>query len=160
MWRALGLVILLTGCANHKASAPPPLTSSQQAIGLQAIESLRQAFNSSSSCGAIYDAAAAALHAGYSKDDWLRVCGRLQNTEGPWLKFSMLTGEQLTPHRIDIYGVAEMATGTRHMEIDLLLDGNRAQLLSWSALSGLEFQPARPFRQWDTPPIPPKSRVG
>lgn len=157
MWRALGLAILLTGCASHK---PPSITSSQQAIGLQAIESLRQAFNSPNSCGSIYDVAAAALHAGYSKEDWLRICARLQNTEGPWRKFAMLTGEQLTSHRIDIYGTAEMATGTRHMEIDLLLDRNHAQLFSWSVLEGgFEFHPAGPLRQWDTPPIPSKSRV-
>jgi hypothetical protein len=161
MWRAIGLVILLTGCASHKSAGPlPPLTSSQKAIGLQAIDSLRQAFNSPSSCGAIYDAAAAAFHAGHYKEDWLRTCARLQNTEGPWQKFSMLTGEQLAPHRVDIYGAAEMATGTRHMEIDLLLDGNRAQLLSWSVLDdSFEFPPNGPSKQWDTPPIPRRSRA-
>jgi hypothetical protein len=161
MWRALGLAILLTGCADHKTAPPPPLTSSQQAIGVRAIDSLRQAFNSPSSCGPIYDAAAAAFHAGHYKEDWLRICARLQNTEGPWQKFSMLTGEQLTPYRLDIYGAAQMATGTRHMEIDLLLDGNRAQLLSWSVLDdSFEFPRTPPLRHWDTPPIRAKSTSG
>ena len=161
MWRAIGLAILLTGCATQKHDPwPPTLTAQQQTIGLGAIESLRQAFNRSSSCEAVYDGSAAEFRAGY-KDDWLRICTRLQKTDGPWRSFSILLGQQLGRGEIDIYGTAETATGARNMEITWTVDGNRARLVRWLVIEdNFAFPPARYVRQWDTPPVPRKDRSG
>jgi|HubBroStandDraft_1064217.scaffolds.fasta_scaffold637315_1 hypothetical protein len=161
MWRAIGLAILLTGCATQKHDPwPPTLTAQQQTIGLGAIESLRQAFNRSSSCEAVYDGSAAEFRAGY-KDDWLRICTRLQKTDGPWRSFSILLGQQLGRGEIDIYGTAETATGARNMEITWTVDGNRARLVRWLVIEdNFAFPPARYVRQWDTPPVSRRDRSG
>jgi hypothetical protein len=161
MWRAIGLAILLTGCATQKRDPwPPPLTAEQQTIGLGAIESLRQAFNRSGSCEAIYDSSAAGFRAGY-KDDWLRICTRLQKTEGPWRNFSILLGQQFGRGEIDIYGTAETATGARNMEITWILDGNHARLKRWLVMEdSFAFPPARYVRQWDPPPVPREDLSG
>jgi len=161
MWRAIGLAILLTGCATQKHDPwPPTLTAQQQTIGLGAIESLRQAFNRSSSCKAVYDGSAAEFRAGY-KDDWLRICTRLQKTDGPWRSFSILLGQQLGRGEIDIYGTAETATGARNMEITWTVDGNRARLVRWLVIEdNFAFPPARYVRQWDTPPVSRRDRSG
>jgi hypothetical protein len=161
MWRAIGLAILLTGCATQKHDPwPPTLTAQQQTIGLGAIESLRQAFNRSSSCEAVYDGSAAEFRAGY-KDDWLRICTRLQKTDGPWRSFSILLGQQLGRGEIDIYGTAETATGARNMEITWTVDGNRARLVRWLVIEdNFAFPPARYVRQWDMPPVSRRDRSG
>jgi hypothetical protein len=161
MWRAIGLAILLTGCATQKHDPwPPTLTAQQQTIGLGAIESLRQAFNRSSSCEAVYDGSAIEFRAGY-KDDWLRICTRLQKTDGPWRSFSILLGQQLGRGEIDIYGTAETATGARNMEITWTVDGNRARLVRWLVIEdNFAFPPARYVRQWDTPPVSRRDRSG
>jgi hypothetical protein len=161
MWRAIGPAILLTGCATQKREPwPPPLTAQQQTIGLGAIESLRQAFNRSGSCEAIYDGSAAEFRAGY-KDDWLRICTRLQKADGPWRNFSILLGQQFGRGEIDIYGTAEAATGARNMEITWTLDGNHARLTRWLDMEDdFAFPPSRYVQQWDTPPVPRKDRSG
>jgi hypothetical protein len=138
------------GCATQKRDPwPPPLTAEQQTIGLGAIESLRQAFNRSGSCEAIYDGSAVEVRAGF-KDDWLRSCTRLLETDGPCRNFSILRGEQLGRGEIDIYGAAETTTGARKMEITWTLDRNHARLTRWLVMED----------DFAFPPVPRKDRSG
>ena len=149
------LAIVLAGCSQRTADfSSQPLTDNQRAVVMQAVESLRQTFNSDQTCDAIW-AAYAPQHNQY-RERWLDDCAHVRAAAGEWRHFTFRSGDaQLAGHWIDITGVAEMSGGNRPMNFGFSLNDHDAKLSIWSLpADGFEFIPNRGPGLQDAPRQP------
>ena len=158
---ALGF-LLWAGCARSHGVEPfPPVDAAQRVAVLEAVGKLRDAFNVTSGCEAIYNGATPRLQS-YTKEKWLTDCSQLKSDLGSWQTFRPQLIERcgMPDATICMLGDGAFAKGGRMLELIWSLDRGRAQLLSIAWPSGTEWiripPLPNPHRYHDTPPVPGK----
>src|SRR6516162_1933996 len=142
---------LLTGCsgmANQAALMLETAGKPREALVLNGIARLRDAFNRGA-CQSIFDDADPVFRLIRSRQAWLDECERPRERLGLWVIFrTNVTHSTGVPLSVTVYGEAEFATGRWRTRANVVtvwhFDRGRAELFSLYWDAGL----ARPMGSW------------
>jgi hypothetical protein len=159
--------LLMAACSHDRAGKDPldiPVDEGQRTLTVDAVNGLRDAFNSGA-CQSIYEQAAAHFRT-QSLQEWMSQCKDLKETLGSWQSFSAHLAERCGggPSVVIVCagGNARFAKRIAQVDVAWLLDKGRTQLMWISLKKGqgawVVIPPWRGPRMFDTPPRPfPKS---
>jgi hypothetical protein len=136
-----------------------PVDERQRTLAVDAVDGLRDAFNSGS-CQSIYDLAAAHFRT-QSLEEWISQCRELNENLGSWQTFSASSAQKCgggpSAVILCVRGSARFAKGIKEVDVAWLLDNGRAKLM-WISLrrsqgTWVQIPPWRgPGQLWDPPP--------
>lgn len=155
--------LFMAACHSHdRAGKDPfdiPVTEGERMLAVDAVNRLRDAFNSGS-CRSIYEQATTSFRA-QPPGGWMSQCRELRETLGSWQTFSATSavrcGTGASGVIVCVGGAARFAKGIREVDVASLLDNGRTQLM-WISLrenqgTWVQMPPQRDHHI-DTPPRP------
>jgi hypothetical protein len=137
-----------------------PVAEGQRTLAADAVNRLRDAFNSGS-CQFIYEQAGALFRA-QPLGGWMSQCRELRETLGSWQTFSASSARRCgggpSEVVVCVRGTAGFVKGTKEVDVAWVLDNERTQLM-WISLrqnegTWVQMPPSRQRRIFDTPPRP------
>jgi hypothetical protein len=161
------LLVLGTACTGDRRTAQTPVDmpvdAPQRILALDAVNALRDSFNTAS-CQSIYDQAAAFFRT-QASEQWIGQCNGLQEGLGSWQSFRVQGFQRCGSPEVIVCvgGVAGFSKDEKEMKVALRLDHGHAQL-AWLRLRQsqnvwVEIPPRLQHRRFqDPPPRPPLNR--
>jgi hypothetical protein len=164
----VSIAFLFTAACHDRAARDQldiPVDEGQRTLAVDAVNRLRDAFNTGS-CQSIYQQATAFFRA-EPLGEWMGHCRELKETLGSWQSFSASTAVRCGggPSEIIVCvgGAAGFAKDNTKVDVAWRLDDGRTQLM-WITLmpshgARVQIPPMQlPGRFWDPPPPRPSSR--